>query len=161
MAKAWLALLILVLISWSQSPVIVALVTKYVNSSTSSRCFPSIMSGSCTLVFYLRTWVFSVLTLRPTVLAVLLRCSAFCWAFWCLLDRRPILSTLSTSSTTVIRVHRMPGRLPRVTICMNQSTAMEKSTGNRMHPCLIPVSTQKGYVTWLLCVTQHSRSRPG
>ena len=50
MAKAWLALLILVLTSWSQSPVIVTLVAKYVNSSTFSRCFSLIQTGSLTLV---------------------------------------------------------------------------------------------------------------
>ena len=45
MAKAWLAFLIQVLISLSQSPVLVTLVPKYVNFSTSNRCLPSIMTG--------------------------------------------------------------------------------------------------------------------
>ena len=85
LAKAWLTLLNLALIFWSQSPVVVTLVTKLANSSTSSRCFPSIMTLSFTLAFFLRIWVFLVLTLRPVVLAVLLRRSCFvghpgvCW----------------------------------------------------------------------------------
>ena len=44
-----------------------------------------------------------------------------------------------------------------VTVCMRQSTDMEKSTDDRMHPCLTPVSTLKGSVTWLLCMTQNSK----
>ena len=33
---------------------------------------------------------------------------------------------------------------------------MEMSTGNKVHPCLTPMSTRKRSVTWLLCMTQHS-----
>ena len=49
----------------------------------------------------------------------------------------------------------MPWRLPWVTVHMSQSTAMEKSRGDRMHPCLTPVSTLTGSVSWLLCMTWH------
>ena len=43
-----------------------------------------------------------------------------------------------------------------MTVHMSQSTAMEKSTGDKMHPCLAPVSTLKGSVTWLLFMTLRS-----
>ena len=45
MAEAWLFFMILVLVSWSLSPVVVTLVPKNVNPSTSYRWFPSIMMG--------------------------------------------------------------------------------------------------------------------
>ena len=74
-----MALLILLLTSWLQSQVVVTLVPIFVNSSTSYGCFPSIMTGSFNLVFFLRTRVFFVLTLRPNVLDVFIRRSAFDW----------------------------------------------------------------------------------
>ena len=45
---------------------------------------------------------------------------------------------------------------------MNSSTSSRcfssiMSTGDRMHPCLTPVSTLKGSVTWLLCMTRPSK----
>ena len=46
------------------------------NASTSSRCFSSTMNGSFTVVFFLSSWVFFVLTLKPIALAVLLRGSS-------------------------------------------------------------------------------------
>ena len=51
----------------------------------------------------------------------------------------------------------MPWHLPWVTVRMSRSTAIERSTGDRMHPCLTPVSTLRGSVTWLLCMTRHSK----
>ena len=71
MVKAWLVLLILEFISWSQMLVVVTLVPIYVNSATSSTCFPSIITGWFTLVFNLRTCVFYVLILRRIVLTIL------------------------------------------------------------------------------------------
>ena len=58
--KSWLVLLILVLVSLSQSPVVVTLILRYVNSSTSSSglLFTSIWLQL--VVFMRRTWVFSV-----------------------------------------------------------------------------------------------------
>ena len=50
----------------------------------------------------------------------------------------------------------MPCHLPWMTVRMSQSTAMEKSKCDRMHPCLPPVSTLIVSVTWLLCKTRHS-----
>ena len=50
----------------------------------------------------------------------------------------------------------MPWRLPWDTLRVSQSTAMKKSTGDRIHPCLTQVSTMTGYVTWLLCMIRHS-----
>ena len=44
-----------------------------------------------------------------------------------------------------------------MTVRMSQSTAMEKSTGDKMHPCLTSVSTLKGSVTWLLSMTLRSK----
>ena len=46
--------------------------------------------------------------------------------------------------------------LPRVTDRTRLSTAMEKSTGDGMHPCIKPLFTLKGSVCWLLCITRHS-----
>ena len=34
---------------------------------------------------------------------------------------------------------------------------VDTTTGDRMHPCLTLMSTLKGYVTWLLCMTWHSK----
>ena len=51
----------------------------------------------------------------------------------------------------------MPWHLPWVTFRTSQSTVMGKGTGDRMHPCLTPVSIMEGPVTWLLCMTRHSR----
>ena len=46
--------------------------------------------------------------------------------------------------------------LPMVTDRTRLSTAMEKSTGDGMHPCIKPLFTLKGSVCWLLCMTRHS-----
>ena len=51
----------------------------------------------------------------------------------------------------------MPWRLPWLTVRMSHSTTMEKITGDKMHPCLTPVSTLKGSVSQLLCMIQHSK----
>ena len=49
----------------------------------------------------------------------------------------------------------MPWSLPWVTGRMSQSTAMEKSTEDRMHPCLTPASTLKCSASCLSCITWH------
>ena len=41
----------------------------------------------------------------------------------------------------------------KVRIC--QSTNIERSTVDSMHPCLTPVAIQNGYVSWILCVGFH------
>ena len=51
----------------------------------------------------------------------------------------------------------MTRRFPWVTDRLSQSTAMEKNTGDCMHPCLTWVSTLKSSVSWLLYVTRHSK----
>ena len=43
-----------------------------------------------------------------------------------------------------------------MTVRLSQSTPMEMSSGGSMHPCLTPVSTLKGSVIWLLCMTRQS-----
>ena len=120
MTISFLALLILLMISWLQSPVVVTLAPKYVNYSTSSGCFPSIMTGSFTLVFL------------PQNLGLL--CVEF--------DTSSAGCLAKTLSSILL------WRLPWLTVRMSKSTVMEKNTGDRKHPCLNPVSTQKGSVTW-------------
>ncbi|KAH3738090.1 hypothetical protein DPMN_044707 [Dreissena polymorpha] len=40
---------------------------------------------------------------------------------------------------------------------MIQSIAIEKRSGERIHPCFTPVSTLNGSVSWLLWTTLHSK----
>ena len=86
--KSWLVLLILVLVSLSQSPVVVTLILRYVNSSTSS-------SGLLFTSIWLQWWCLCVgpeslvLIFSPILLTVELSCSLFCLMAWCLLATRP------------------------------------------------------------------------
>ena len=75
MAKVWLAVLILVLISWLQSPTVVTKICELFNVFEVSSIN---QFGLFTLVFFLRPWIFIVFTSRQIALAVLLRRSDFC-----------------------------------------------------------------------------------
>ena len=51
----------------------------------------------------------------------------------------------------------MPWHLPWVPVRITQSTAIEKSTDDRVHHCLTLVTTQRGSISWLFSMTRYSK----
>ena len=100
----------LTLIFGSESPSVVILGPRYVNSLTSSTTFPCRMIGASERWFILVYLVFFVivLTLSPKIAAVDARSSVInCMSVW-RWARRPMSSAKSRSLNTWKRVHRMP-----------------------------------------------------
>ena len=95
------------LISDSESPWVVILEPRYVNSLTSSSTFPCRMIGASERWFILMCLVFFVLTLSPSIAAVDARSSVMaCTSVW-RWARRHLSSAKSRSLSTWERAHRM------------------------------------------------------
>ncbi len=98
---------------------------------------------------------FLVLILRPTFFALSESRFSFCCASCCLCDSRLISSAKSRSSSCLVKDQRIPVLVFSVDIFNFQSTTSKKMVGDSKQPCLTPVRTSKGSVSFPLCMTWH------
>ncbi|KAH3883460.1 hypothetical protein DPMN_007417 [Dreissena polymorpha] len=96
------------------------------------------------------TSVFLMLIFRPVFSASSACRVSFDCACCCLWGRRLMSSAKSRSSRCLVKVHWMPVLLPSVVLLMIQSMMIRKIVGESIQPCLTPVFTAKGSVSFPL-----------
>ena len=137
-ANPWLSFEILVLISFSVSPLVVILEPRYVKSSISSISSPFSMMAASVLLFILKCFVFLVLIFSPISLAFLVMSSILACIYRCRCESSAISSAKSKSSRTLVRVHRIPLLFPFITLFMTQSIPRRKRKGESILDRVLP-----------------------
>ena len=138
--SAPLALLILTLTSILESPSIVTLVPRYVNSATSSMSrVPFIVMGSFVEQFVRSGFVLVAFTLSPIDSAFQARSSLLRWMSLRRRDNSTTSSAKSRSSNSSVKVHLIPFGLPCIVSLISQSMLRVNKRGQSIQPCFTPV----------------------
>ena len=119
-------------------PSLVAFDPKYVNSSTSPSCCPSILIGWFNILAFIRiVFVFGMLIFSPVLFWMLLN----------LLDMTAISSAKSRSSNYLVNFHLIPVFLSCTLFFMNQSRIKGNGNPNSPQPCFLPCSLSSPNLT--------------